>query len=51
MFDRAVNWQPGDADHIQRFVTDLMALERKSYEGAMRAIRRSSSALIVSRTT
>jgi hypothetical protein len=40
MFDRAVNWQPGDADHLQRFVTDLMALERKSYEGAMRAIRR-----------
>ncbi len=40
MFDRAVNWQPGDADHIQRFVTDLVALERKSYEGAMRAIRR-----------
>jgi hypothetical protein len=40
MFDRAVNWQPGDADHLQHFVTDLMALERKSYEGAMRAIRR-----------
>ncbi len=40
MFDRAVNWQPEDADHLQRFVTDLMALERKSYEGAMRAIRR-----------
>jgi len=40
MFDRAVNWQPGDADLLQRFVTDLMALERKSYEGAMRAIRR-----------
>ena len=40
MFDRSVNWQPGDADHLQQFVTDLMALERKSYEGAMRAIRR-----------
>jgi hypothetical protein len=40
MFDRAVNWQPSDSDHLQRFVTDLMALERKSYEGAMRAIRR-----------
>jgi hypothetical protein len=40
MFDRAVNWQPGEADQLQRFVTDLMALERKSYEGAMRAIRR-----------
>jgi hypothetical protein len=36
MFDRAVNWEPGDADLLQRFVTDLMALERKSYEGAMR---------------
>ncbi len=40
MFDGAVNWQPGDADHLQRFVTDLVALDRKSYEGAMRAIRR-----------
>lgn len=40
MFDRAVNWQPGDADRLRRFVTELMALERKSYEGAMRAIRR-----------
>lgn len=40
MFDRIVNWQPGDADRLQRFVKDLMALERKSYEGAMRAIRR-----------
>ena len=40
MFDRAVNWEPSDSDHLQRFVTDLMALERKSYEGAMRAIRR-----------
>lgn len=40
MFDRAVNSQPGDADHLKRIVTDLMALERKSYEGAMRAIRR-----------
>lgn len=40
MFDRAVNWQRSDSDHLQHFVTDLMALERKSYEGAMRAIRR-----------
>ena len=40
MFDRIVDWQPGDADNLQRFVTDLMALERKSYQGAMRAIRR-----------
>jgi hypothetical protein len=40
MFDRAVDWQPGDAESLQRFVSDLMALERKSYEGAMRAIRR-----------
>jgi hypothetical protein len=40
MFDRTVDWQPSDADQVQRFVTDLMALERKSYEGAMRAIRR-----------
>ncbi len=40
MFDRAVNWQPSDSDHLQRFVADLVALERKSYEGAMRAIRR-----------
>ena len=40
MFDRAVDWQPGDAEDLQRFVSDLMALERKSYEGAMRAIRR-----------
>lgn len=40
MFDRAVNWQSGDAADLQRFVSDLMALERKSYEGVMRAIRR-----------
>ncbi len=40
MFDRSVNWQQGDAEHLQHFVTNLMALERKSYEGAMRAIRR-----------
>lgn len=40
MFDRAVNWQPGDSDRLKSFVKDLMALERKSYEGAMRAIRR-----------
>lgn len=40
MFDRAVDWQRGDKDLLQRFVADLMALERKSYEGAMRAIRR-----------
>ena len=40
MFDRAVDWQPGDAADLQRFVSDLMALERKSYEGVMRAIRR-----------
>jgi len=40
MFDRTVNWQPSDSDHLQRFVADLVALERKSYEGAMRAIRR-----------
>jgi hypothetical protein len=40
MFDRAVDWQPGDVEDLQRFVSDLMALERKSYEGAMRAIRR-----------
>jgi hypothetical protein len=40
MFDRTVNWQPSDSDRLQRFVKDLMALERKSYEGAMRAIRR-----------
>ena len=40
MFDRVVDWQPGDAEDLQRFVSDLMALERKSYEGSMRAIRR-----------
>jgi hypothetical protein len=40
MFDRTVNWERGDNDRLQRFVADLMALERKSYEGAMRAIRR-----------
>ena len=40
VFDRTVDWLPGDAEQIQRFVMDLMALERKSYEGAMRAIRR-----------
>ena len=40
MFDRAVNWEQQDHDRLQRFVADLMALERKSYEGAMRAIRR-----------
>ena len=40
MFDRSVHWQPGDPDRLQRFVADLMALERKSYEAAMRAIRR-----------
>jgi hypothetical protein len=40
MFDGAVNWQPGDNDRLQRFVADLMTLERKGYEGAMQAIRR-----------
>lgn len=40
MFDRAVACQPGDIEHLQSFVSDLMALERKSYEGVMRAIRR-----------
>jgi hypothetical protein len=40
MFDRAVNWRQGDTEYLQGFVSDLMALERKSYEGAMRAIRR-----------
>jgi hypothetical protein len=40
MFNRVVNWQREDNDRLQRFVADLMALERKSYEGAMRAIRR-----------
>lgn len=40
MFDRAVDWQLGDVEDLQRFVSDLMALERESYEGAMRAIRR-----------
>ena len=40
MFDRVVNRCPEDAHRLQCFVTNLMALERKSYEGAMRAIRR-----------
>jgi hypothetical protein len=40
MFDRAVGWEPEDAEDLKRFVSDLMALDRKSYEGAMRAIRR-----------
>lgn len=40
MFDRAVNPESGDIAYLQRFVTDLMALERKSYKAAMRAIRR-----------
>ena len=40
MFDRAVRWMPDDAKDLNRFVSDLMALDRKSYEGVMRAIRR-----------
>jgi hypothetical protein len=40
MFDSAVDLQAGDVEDLQRFVSDLMALERKSYKGAMRAIRR-----------
>lgn len=40
MFDRIVNKQPGDDAKLARFVSDLMALERKSYEAAIRAIRR-----------
>lgn len=40
MFDRSVHWQPVDPDRLQRFVADLMGLERKSYEAAIRAIRR-----------
>ncbi len=40
MFDAEVYWQPADAEKLQQFVADLMALERKSYEGAIRAIRR-----------
>ncbi len=40
MFDRAVNWQPADSNRLRSFVADLMGLERKSYEAAMRAIRR-----------
>jgi len=39
-FDRVVNWDRQDHDRLQRFVADLMALDRKSYEGAIRAIRR-----------
>ena len=40
MFDRAVNSRAEDAEHLKSFVTELMALERASYEGVMRAIRR-----------
>lgn len=40
MFDRVVNWDRGDRDRLQRFVAELMALDRKSYAGAIRAIRR-----------
>lgn len=40
MFDRTVNWRSGDVADLQSFVSALMALERKSYEGVMRAIRR-----------
>ena len=40
MFDRAVRWMPDDAKDLNCFVSNLMALDRKSYEGAMRAIRR-----------
>jgi hypothetical protein len=39
-FDRSVHWQPVDPDRLQRFVADLMGLERQSYEAAIRAIRR-----------
>ncbi len=28
MFDRSVHWRPVDPDRLQRFVADLMALER-----------------------
>ena len=40
IFDRVVDWRPGDAEILAQFVDDLVALERRSYEGAMRAIRR-----------
>jgi len=40
MFDRIVDWHTQDNETLGRFVADLMALERKSYEAAMRAIRR-----------
>lgn len=40
MFDRVVNWQREDDERLRCFVDGLMALERKSYEGAIRAIRR-----------
>lgn len=40
MFDGAVSWKPDDAEYLNQFVCDLMRLDRKSYEGAIRAIRR-----------
>lgn len=40
MFDSEITSQAQDAVYFREFVDDLMALERCTYEGAMRAIRR-----------
>ncbi len=39
VFDEQVWCQPSDVEHLVQFVRDLIALERNSYLGAIRAIR------------
>lgn len=40
VFDTSVLFAAGDNEKLSGFIKDLIALERKHYEGAMRAIRR-----------
>jgi hypothetical protein len=40
MFDTSVPFAKGDDERLSTFIKDLIALDRRHYEGAMRAIRR-----------
>ena len=40
VFDSSVMFAKGDDEKLSSFITELIALERKHYKGAMRAIRR-----------
>lgn len=40
MFDASIPYRDEDVDDLRSFITDLIGLDRKSYSGVMRAIRR-----------